>query len=272
MKNYSKWIGSNLSEIFKEKVKHEPIFFIKTFSNEEYRRQFINGSVYCNTFKYFMEQETLTGKGLGDSQETVNTMYNVDITAKNPETNEIVFKMNTGDKGAKSKWGNVEYMHLFCVTSITLEWFKISNIDNNKYLECDLVMPQNFEKEMANNFGENLALFPAHSFISNVEETCKIKGINVEWRDVTYLDYSTNPKERVEAFFLKKSDFYFQKDISFKNQFEFRFIFPNLDSKKAEKIKIADLIGHYPEISTITDLKKTGLKIDIEEIKNDLII
>lgn len=263
MDTHKNLIGKRLSEVMGNE---KPLFFIKTFDKPEYREKFINGDVYCNTFDYFIKAEKKYGKGMGDQFETINVVSNAELEAKNPETGKIIFLGKVENYGIKMKRNEVENMHVFCATGIFPEWFEIEKINDENKLVCKLRIPDEYKKEMEKNFGEVLVLFAAQDFIDLLGKYADENNQYVEYGRVKYLDYSSNPKERLEAFIDNKTEFYFQKDIAFENQFEFRFVFPEIKSKEAETINIGEIKSYYPTIENFKGLieAELGLLVNLK--------
>src|SRR5699024_6118195 len=128
---------------------------------------------------------------------------------------------------------------------------------------CRLKVPNSFEQNMKSEFGEFVALFSANEFISQIGKISKEENIYIQHGKVEYLDYSTNPQKRVNAFIENKAEFYFQKNIYFEGQDEYRFIFPTFVSQEGIKLDLKTKVELVDEITNFSELLNAeyGLKI-----------
>lgn len=258
-----------LSEVVDEELKNTPLMFIKTFASKEYKESFLRGEIFCNTFDYFVKEEEKHGKGRGDGFEGINVMSNVDLEFHSKSKSDpMIFKASVGKFGLKSKVNDTEKMHLFCVTGVFPSWFNIEKQIDESTFECSLCIPDNFIEEVRSSFGSEVAFFPQYEFIEALEEYGNKNNQHIEHGKVKYLDYSTNPKERIEAYFTNSINFYFQKDIYFKNQDEYRFVFPGILSEKPEVIVLDRKINALENISTVQDLLNNPVKMTLRFEKN----
>ena len=81
---------------------------------------------------------------------------------------------------------------------------------------------------MKDRFGKYVVVYSPEDFKSKLDKYGKINSLRVEHGKVVYLDYSVNPSERIKSFIEGSANFYFQKDIFFDGQQEYRFVFPTL--------------------------------------------
>ena len=242
-----------------------PILFIKFFSESKYRDEFIKGNIYSNTFDYMVQCEKEEGKGRGDAYEGVSVLSNVHLKFHPQNSDKVLFEASVGKDGLKSKISDSEKMHMFCTTGVSANWFEITE-KSDKQIKCKLSIPKEFEAQMKGSFGQYVVLYSASDFINKLDEFGKEKGLHISHGKVKYLDYSVNPSERIQSFIKGTPDFYFQKDIYFAGQEEYRFVFPTLMSEKAEVIKLGTNINYFKDIQTIDDLIKfeSGLIIEMK--------
>ena len=242
-----------------------PILFIKFFSEQKYRDDFIKGNIYSNTFDYMVQCEKEEGKGRGDIYEGISVLSNVHLKFHPQNSDEVLFELSVGKDGLTSKINDSEKMHMFCTTGVSTNWFEIT--DQTDYqIKCKLSIPKEFETQMKGSFGQYVVVYPAADFINQIDKFVKENDLHVNHGEVKYLDYSVNPSERIQSFRDGTPDFYFQKDIYFAGQEEYRFVFPTLVSEKAEVIKLGTNINYFKDIQTIDDLIKfeSGLIIEMK--------
>ena len=232
-----------------------PILFIKFFSETKYRDEFIKGNIYSNTFDYMVQCEKEEGKGRGDAYEGISVLSNVHLKFHPQNSDKVLFEASVGKDGLTSKINGSEKMHMFCTTGVSANWFEITE-KSDKQIKCKLSIPTEFEAQMKESFGQYVVVYPAADFINQLEKVVKENNLYVTHDKVKYLDYSVNPSERIQSFRSGNPDFYFQKDIYFAPQEEYRFVFPTLLSEEAEVIKLGSNINYIKDIQTIDDLIK----------------
>lgn len=154
-------------------------------------------------------------------------------------------------------------MHMFCTTGVSANWFEIKE-KSDKQIKCKLSIPKEFEAQMKGSFGRYVVLYPATDFINQLDEFGKDNGLHISHGKVKYLDYSVNPSERIQSFIKGTPDFYFQKDMYFADQEEYRFVFPTLLSEKAEIFKLGSNINCSQDIKTIDDLINSDSELIID--------
>lgn len=240
-----------------------PLLFIKFFSESKYRDDFINGNIYSNTFDYMVQCEKEEGKGRGDAYEGVNVISNAQIQFHPQNSDKVLFEVSVGENGLTSKINDSEKMHMFCTTGVFADGFEITE-QSDKQIKCKLSIPKELETQMKESFGQYVVLYDALEFINQLNTFGKENDLHISHGKVTYLDYSVNPSERMQSYTEGTPDFYFQKDIFFASQEEYRFVFPTLLSDKAEVIKLGSNINYNKNIKTIDDLIQVDTEIIID--------
>lgn len=254
-----------LSDIMDEDANQYPLMFIKFFTDSEHRESFLNGNIYSNTFDYMVQCEYENGKGRGDAFEGINVMSNMHLKFNETESDKTFLEGTVGSYGLKTRINGTENMHMFCVTGVFNNWFEITeHIENT--VTCRLKIPEYFQILMRREFGEHIVFFSAPNFINKLDVYGKENNLHILNGKVQYLNYSVNPKERIQAHIENNEKFYFQKDIFFEGQEEYRFIFPGLVSEKAEVICLGSKIDVVEGIKTIDDLVNSdfGLMINFD--------
>lgn len=242
---------------------NRPLMFLKVFNKEEYRDSFLNGNLYSNNFGYFVEEEK-NSKGRGDQFEGVLTISNATVQFKNHETGDVISEICIDDYGAKSKKIDTEKVHLFSVTGVFPEWFEIVEEMGDGVFKCKIVPPDAYKREMESNFGNYITFFSSLDFIENLDQYGKNNDLKISHGRVKYLDFATNPSERVKAYVENKSNFFFQKDIFFDKQDEYRFVFENLVTDKPEVLELGQKIESVSDFKYIDDLLEKDVTFTID--------
>ncbi|MCM3396773.1 hypothetical protein M3638_02830 [Oceanobacillus profundus] len=228
------------------------------FSSKKNLESLQNGTLYLNNFQYFKDLEIKEKrKGQGDAHDVTLQMSDVDLTFKHPETDDVLFK-------AKAKNANMEsaedyQKHLFCMTGITTDLLEITEIKESA-ATTKLVISEEFKEKALESFGDHVMLINAGRFMERVEQVCAEKSIPMVRKIVEYRDMSINYTDRIEAFGTGDVNFFFQKDNFFAYQNEYRLLFPELISNKAEIINIGN-IKDFTTIFSIEDFFEYELQL-----------
>lgn len=259
-----------LSDVLDPQLQEVPLMFIKSFSKQEFKNQFNEGEIFINTFDFFVKEEAANGIGRGDAYEGINVMSNVHLKFYKNNTSDLIMEAFAGEDGVKSKINETEKMHLLSMTAVFPNWFEIINTNEDEKTEtftCRLIIPDDFKVSMGEDFGNTIALFNAGDFINQLEVYGKQNNTNILHGKVNYLDFKSNPQERISAFVENKPDFFFQKRLEFGIQQEYRFVFPDIISSKGEKIILPNRINLIEDINSISDIKEYefGLTISFKK-------
>lgn len=220
------------------------------FSTKQNLESLQNGTLYLNNFQYYKDIELKEKrKGQGDAFDVTLRVTDLDIILKHPETDEVLLK----GKARNANMESPEYnqMHLFCMTGITTDLLEVINIKDN-VATTRLALPEELKERALENFGDHVMIINVGQFMERVEKVCLEKGIEMTRKRVEYRDMSINYSDRMDAFNTGHVDFFFQKDTFFAYQNEYRLLFPELKSDKAEIIDI----GSIKEFTTIIPTKK----------------
>lgn len=229
-------VKQRLNEIL---AKDDKLPGILKFSNKKNLESLQNGVLYLNTFQFFKDMELEEKrKGQGDAFDVTLRVADVDLTFKNPETDEVLFKVKANSANLSSAEDHCT--HLFCMTGITTDFLEVLNITDG-IATTKLVLPDELKEKALENFGDHVMFINAGRFTERVERVCADKGIKVIRNKVEYRDMSINYYDRMEAFASGDTKFFFQKDKFFAYQNEYRLLFPELISEKAEKIDIGSI-------------------------------
>ncbi|WMX57436.1 hypothetical protein [Peribacillus sp. R9-11] len=234
------------------------------FSSKENLESLQNGTLYLNNFQYYKDEELKEKrKGQGDAYDVTLRISDVDITFEHPETGEVLFKGKASNSNLESK---EDYQkHLFCMTGITSDLLEIVEIKDN-VATTSLALSDELKEKALENFGDHVMLIDIGRFIERLEQVCVEEGIKVIGNRVEYRDMSINHSDRIKAFGTGNANFFFQKDIFFAYQSEYRLVFPELISDKAEIIDIGS-IKEFTNIFTTKQFfeKKLQFKLTLTE-------
>ncbi|MFB4412719.1 hypothetical protein [Pantoea sp. ANP04] len=196
-------------------------FFVKVFSQDKYREDFLNGDLYMNTIKYFRDYEEAQSGNIGDKNEGVSAwLVPEGLQIKfNPPGMEP-FTITSKDLAAPVviKRNAHENINVLCLTylhshGISLD-DRISEDDFNK-LQRYFTLP-----EEAKNIGEFAVIIPSvPEFISRVRKAADklissgaVRGLIA--KEVTYYDKekSLSLENFDDAVFHKQSEYSHQSE------------------------------------------------------------
>jgi len=256
-----------LSDIVSQELQIQPLLFVKNFPEKQYKNDFIEGRIYANTFEYFVNEEKRNGQGRGDAYEGINTISDTHLRFYKSGTNELLMEAEAGVDGVKSKIKGTEKMHLLSMTGIFPDWFEIKSVNKDEKIvkyNCKLVIPKEYKENMKEEFGSEIVFFSANDFMDQLDNFGQKYNEKIMHGKVKYLDFRANPKERISAFIENRPDFYFQKDLIFEGQHEYRFLFPNITSSEGEILTLDNKVNTLEEINTLKDLENSDFNLIFE--------
>lgn len=198
-------------------------FFVKVFSKEEYRNDFLNGKIFMNTIKFFKEYEDVHDGNVGDKHEAVGGWFQppgMRIVIK-PEGAEpititeedlagpIVMRMNKHDT-----------INVFCITYLHSHGIGLDDpVDDETFekLQGYFTVPDDLV-----NLGEYAVVIPkTQPFLEKIRNAAtklisEKQALSFRAEKVTYYDKNsslslTNPDDAV-----------FHKQKDYEHQSEFR--------------------------------------------------
>ena len=244
----------NFLKFLKErKIEDEvPNVFIKFFSEEQHRKDFISGHLFTSPLKHFVDNESERGLGRGDNFEGVLTMNNATFKIHpTDQSNASIIPLGKGIINLFSP--EMLKLHCFCTTGLFPEDFDVIHEDKGEVIiRCNISVEQ--LKQMEDEFGKYVCLFCCSSFIRSVNDYSNKYNENVAHMRIEYLDYSVNPKTRLDSYMNSDDTFFFQKSDSFSKEREYRFIFNNHRADSPSIINLIKTFPHAENVNTVDDL------------------
>lgn len=197
-------------------------FFVRIFSEEKFRDEFIKGNLYMNTIKYFREYEDAHSDNVGDKNEAVSAWLqpaNLRIILKHP-SGDVVIPGSDIAAPIVLRQNRFDSINVFCITvlhshGITLS-DEVSEEDFEK-LKAYFTLPDDVCK-----LGRYAAVIPNTGvFLERVRNAAqKLMDANQEvslvCQQVTYYD----PKNTLSL--EHEDDAIFHKQKNYEHQREFR--------------------------------------------------
>jgi len=229
----------------KNELPNDQTAFLLKFVTPEYENDFIQGKLYMNPLQYFMNREKESGiRGVGDALEASAVFVDVDLTLKDPDTDEVVMKGKAGRINFHSN-ERVQSPAL-CMYAVDKDVLKVESEDET-YINAKPLIDQTDLEKLISDFGDNMLIINAAKFAERVIRKCAEDDIKFRMGKVKYFDFSRNFTNRINAYYdLDGSDICFIKDDFFKSQNEFRIL---LDDVYTESHYILD-VGDLSDITT----------------------
>ncbi|MBJ8972722.1 hypothetical protein [Citrobacter braakii] len=217
-------------------------FFVRIFSEEKYRDDFIKGNLYMNTIKYFREYEDIHSGNVGDKHEALSAWLqpaNIRMIIKHPK-GDIVIPGSEIAAPIALRRNRFDSINVFCLTvlhshGITLDDY-VSEEDFEK-LKAYFTLPDD-----VCNLGRYAAVIPNTGlFLERVRAAAQAlvdaeEAIGLVCQQVTYYDIKDSLSLEDE------NDAIFHKQKNYEHQREFRIAFDR-GSEVAEPftLKIGDI-------------------------------
>ncbi|MED4034290.1 hypothetical protein [Priestia megaterium] len=234
------------------------MLFICKFTKSEYVQDFLDGNLYMNNFKQFVEQEKRTEyKGQGDSYEGsyINIMEAVDIYI------DDVYVASAEKTELSVSNDYISKIPLFSMCQLTSRDFEIITKQ-----EESIIIQLSLTREEINRIKEDFkcdkVIFTMDYAEFKRRLTNAAKELKTElWSNpIQYIDFSWN-KERYKRFEDGNLDSLFTKHKSLEYQREFRFVLPQMPVDQYYRFKVGDLSDMFT-VANIDDFL-SGIKIQV---------
>lgn len=244
-----------LSEV---RSKEEILLMIK-FTKEDYVNSIVNGNLYMNNIKYFVDLENRTGiKGQGDKYEASNVISDVEIKFYKAGTDQLIAEGHAEEIIDRSSF--FDDLPIFCITAFSTNDFKIIR-ETRDYYEVAFDVEELERNRMLANFGEKAILINPKLFLDKIDGFFKNGKTEYVAGKVNYKNLKINDKERIMNYRNHVLLPMFTKDKYYEYQREFRIV---ALGKRTENNYIAN-IGSLEKIAFfITNTKEVFTEITLQ--------
>lgn len=199
------------------------VFLVK-FVQQQFLDSLLNGNLFMNTFKYFIDLEKETKKkGVGDKLEVAHVVRTTNIQIIDPDTNEVI--ANAGSGELIERYNAMQKLPLFCLAKFKADEFVVVE-ESNESVVVKLDLSQEDQKSFLDTFGEIAVLLP-NDFIHKVEQALQLQDLEAAYGEVQYLDLNYRDPKRYKEFEDKSLNILFWKDDFFSYQREARIVITN---------------------------------------------
>lgn len=226
------------------------ILLLVKFTKPDYLQSILDGNLYMNNIKYFVDLENTTKiKGQGDKHEASNVISNVNFKMFTYGTNELVAE---GYAETIIERNNVyDTIPVFCITAFEAADFRIIEETSDSY-KVIFDIPEEEIQKMQENFGEKAVIFNPVHFLNRIDDYYSESGIEYMARKVDYVNLKINTQQRIESYKELTTTPLFTKDIFFQYQREFRVALLN---NHVEKFFITELGKFNDKTFHVMDIK-----------------
>lgn len=197
------------------------------FTKKERVQDFLDGKMYMNNFKYFIDQEKIEKKkGQGDAFEAGNVLMFKNASVFNSDSGQLMFKAKEGN--IITRYIETNSIPMLCLSIFGTEDFKvISQSESSVRFRLDI--PEEEKQLIKDVFAADRAIvtFNSIEFIKRFNEELVAQDYVPLTGKVNYHDFSYHDVDRAESFEKGEPDFLFNKDHTLSYQREYRFILPN---------------------------------------------
>ncbi|MFS0576321.1 hypothetical protein AB1K83_11845 [Sporosarcina sp. 179-K 3D1 HS] len=254
-----------LSEIKGFEVKH---FLMAKFTSKEWVHSFLEGIIYMNNFKHFIDQEKASKvKGQGDAYEGAHVLEVSDIKIYDQQ-NRLVGTAELGN--LIERYEGVNRIPMFCVANFSTRDFVVLEQTEDR-IRIKLEIPSEDVlriKEVFNADTVALTLSP-HIFIERFKKAAEKSDMGLAYGMVDYADYRILSDARRASFDEGEVDFLFTKHDSLAYQKEFRFILTNVETEVPITVNVGNLKDIFIQMNIDDFLTGTFLDMNIKIIEDD---
>lgn len=239
-------------------------FAMVKFTSKEWVNSFLDGDIYMNNFKHFIDQEkTSKIKGQGDAYEGAHVLEfsNAKLYDKN---NNLIATAKFAN--LIERYIDVNKLPMFCVANFSAKDFVVLEHAED-YIIVKLVIPSEDIEKIKETFKADtvaVTLMP-HHFMKRFSNVAEESNLGLSCGMVEYADYKILDTERKKSFDEGNVDFLFTKHNSLSYQKEFRFILTNVKSEEPYTLKLGDLRDLFIELDADAFLNGITLRINFKK-------
>ncbi|MGG1400276.1 hypothetical protein ABE288_21000 [Bacillus salipaludis] len=217
---------------------YENAAFLVKFVQQQFLDSLLDGNLYMNTFKYFIDLEKETNlKGVGDKLEVAHVVRTTNIQIIDPETNQVIANAGAGEM--IERYNVMQKLPLFCFAKFKADQFVVVE-ENNESVAVKLDLSQEDQTAFLETFGDIAVLLP-NDFIDKVEHALQQQGTEAAFGEVQYLDFNYRDSKRYKEFEDKSLNILFWKDNFFNYQREARIVITNKLVENSFILNIGDI-------------------------------
>lgn len=230
-----------------------PQLIMVKFTSKDWIDSFLDGSIYMNNFKHFIDQEESSKlKGQGDAYEGAHVLEIISAKLYDQE-NRLLATASSGSLVERHEI--IKNIPMFCMASFGADDFIVLE-HGEDYINLKLDIPAEDIKKIKETFKTDTVAVTVnpHAFIRHFDTVAKKKDLGLCRGMVDYCDYKILDTTRKKSFDEGEVDVLFTKHNSLSYQKEYRFVLTNVQSEKPYTIELGDLRSMFAKMDTDTFL------------------
>lgn len=218
------------------------VFMFVKFIKKEWIDSFLDGNMYMNNFKYFIDQENSDSvKGQGDAFEGAHVIKFLNATAYTLDENGSEIKLADVESAALiERDPKVNKFPMFCLTCLgSHDYIVLEKTEN--IIKFKLNIPEEDKNKIKDTFNADIALvsISPFTFISRFRKVAEKLGCLCA--HVRYEDFKVYDTLKRENFIKGTADILFSKEVSLSYQKEFRFVLSDVQSDVPFNLELGNL-------------------------------
>ena len=165
------------------------------------------------------------------------------IELHNKDTGEVLILPSAN---LRAFFQRLSEAHIFCMAVLEQEW------ENEEDGHAKFTVPPDVLNVFKEEYGNFVCLVPAKPFLNQIMNLVTNQNLEISFDRVEYFDVRKYWPERVLA--ANGSKFFFQKDLKYSKEHEFRIAFGNIFEEKPVIIDLKESIKVIECVETINDL------------------
>jgi hypothetical protein len=239
-------------------------FFVK-FIKKKYVQTLLNGDIFMNNFKCFIDIETdEQNRGQGDQYEGAHVIKSKNVKMYDIETNEEIATASLGVLIERNT--AIEQIPLFCFTRFAASDFIVIEEDEET-ISFKLDLSEKDKNIFLHNFGDTVILLPG-DFPQLVVNAANEQNLDLISRPVSYEDYNYFSRQRQKDFEEGSINILFTKDIFFESQREVRLVILNKQVETNMLLHVESLIDQIYVYDAKKYLNEIFIKFSKSTISN----
>ncbi|KAA0766417.1 hypothetical protein [Bacillus sp. SH5-2] len=241
---------------------YEGIAIQVKFTKPEYLEGFLDGKLFMNNFKYFIDLEKeKKEKGQGDKLEAGFVFRGTNITL-HYEGKEIG-KAKSAE--VVERYSEAEKLPIFCLARFESKDLSVVE-ESEDGLKVKIQLSKEDQEAFLKDFGPIAVVLPG-DFYDRIYKTCKEKEIESTAGKVAYLDYDYHDSGRKKLFDEGSVDMFFWKDDFFRYQRECRIVLTDTFVEENLVLEVGSLRDKAIVLDTKEFFENFIFDVNFEEMK-----
>lgn len=251
-----------LSEIEGFDIKH---FLMAKFTSKEWVSSFLEGNIYMNNFKHFIDQEKSSKvKGQGDAFEGAHV---IEFSNAKIYTQDNVLVGTAAMGNLIERYEAVNQIPMFCLANFsTNDFVVLEQTEDRIRVQLDIPSEDISKiKEIFNSDTVAITLSP-YVFMERFKKAIDEDDSGLVYGIVEYADFKVLNEARKSSFNDGEVDFLFTKHDSLSYQKEFRFVLTNIETEDYVIKNIGNLSDIFVQINVDDFLTGTYLELKFDKV------